>query len=73
MKMSNKTYDILKFIALLILPVSELISALASVWGIPYGAEIVATLVAVDVFMGALVKIAADGYNKGQEADDNVE
>ena len=65
MKMTNKAYDILKIIALLILPISELIGALANVWGFP-GDKIVATLVAVDVFIGALVKIASDQYHKGE-------
>ena len=67
MKMTNKAYDTLKFIALLILPVAELIGSLASVWGFEYGNEIVATLIALDVFMGAVVKIASDKYAKENE------
>lgn len=62
MIMSNKAYDILKFIALLILPVSEFVSTIASVWGLPYGPEVTATLVAADVLLGAIVKISADKY-----------
>ena len=64
MIISNKAYDILKFIALLILPISELISSLASIWGLPYGAQIVASLVAIDTFLGAFVKVSADAYRK---------
>ena len=66
MIISNKAYDILKFIALLILPISELISSLATIWGLPYGAQIVATLVAIDTFLGAFVKVSADAYRKNQ-------
>ena len=65
--MTNKAYDTLKIIALLILPISELIGALANVWGFP-GDKIVATLVAIDVFIGAIVKLASDDYQKKQEA-----
>lgn len=65
----NKTYDILKLIALLILPLSELVAALAHVWGLPYGSQIVATLVAIDAFLGAIVKISSDAYHKGDEDD----
>lgn len=64
--MSNKTYDILKFCALLILPVSEFVSALAGIWGIPYGQEITATLVAANVLLGSIVKVSADNYHKGE-------
>ena len=66
MKMSNRSYDILKIIALLILPISEFIGSMASIWGFEYGSQIVATLVALDVLMGYIVKIASDSYNKEQ-------
>ena len=66
MKMTNKAYDTLKFIALIILPISEFVGAMAHIWGFAYGAEIVATLVAVDALLGTLVKILADKYHKEQ-------
>lgn len=62
MILKNKTYDILKLIALLILPLSELVAAVAHIWGLPYGAQIVATLVAIDAFLGAVLKISSDAY-----------
>lgn len=67
MKMTNKTYDIIKIVALLILPISEFVGSLASIWGLPYGKEITATLVAFDVLFGVVVKIASDIYHKGEE------
>ena len=67
MKMSNKAYDTLKFFALLILPISAFVGKIASIWGLPYGDEITATLIALDVLVGAIVKIAADEYHKGEE------
>lgn len=66
MRMTNKTYDIIKIIALLILPISEFIGSIASIWGIPHGQEITATLVAFNVLFGVIVKIASDIYNKEQ-------
>ena len=63
MILSNKTYDIIKLIALLILPLSELVAALGHIWGLPRAAEITATLVALDAFLGAIVKICSDAYN----------
>jgi hypothetical protein len=42
MKLSNKIYDILKYVALIVLPaVGTLYFALAGIWGFPYGEEIV--------------------------------
>lgn len=64
-QMSNRTYDILKYIAQIVLPaVGTLYFALAKVWGLPYGAEIVGTITAVDAFMGAILKISTDNYHE---------
>lgn len=63
MKLSNETYDALKFIAQIVLPaVATLYSALAGIWGFPYGTEIVGTISAVDIFIGALLQISTDKY-----------
>ena len=66
--MSNKTYDILKWIALVVLPaLGTLYFALAQIWGFPYGAEIVGTLTALDAFLGALLGISTTIYNNRPE------
>ena len=65
MKLSNKAYDALKYIAQIVLPaIGTLYFALASIWGLPYGEEIVGTITAVDAFLGALLKISSDNYYK---------
>lgn len=65
MKLSNKTYDILKWVAMYFLPaLGTLYFALAAIWGFPYGEEIVGTLTAVDAFLGALLGISSAQYNK---------
>lgn len=68
--MSNKTYDIIKKIALLIAPAVVFMTALVDIWGIPYGSQIVATLAALDVFVGVAVEILAANYKKNQEKKD---
>ena len=71
MKMSNKVYDILKYIAQIVLPaLGALYFALAKIWGFPYGQEIVGTITAVDAFLGALLKISTDQYNQEQQPPD---
>ena len=65
MKMSNALYDALKYVAQIVLPaLGTLYAALAVLWGFPYGEQIVGTISAVDVFLGALLKISTDNYNK---------
>ncbi len=65
-KMSNDTYDILKYIAQIVLPAcGTLYGALAGIWGLPYGEQIVATIAAVDLFLGAVLHISTDNYKKG--------
>lgn len=65
--MSSKTYDVLKWIAQILLPaVGTLYFALASIWGLPYGEQVVGTITAVDAFLGALLGISTAKYNKGK-------
>lgn len=64
--MTNKTYDILKDTAQIYLPaLGTLYGALAGIWGLPYGEQIVPTIAAVDLFLGACLKISTNNYNKG--------
>lgn len=65
MKLSNRTYDILKFVAQILLPaLGTLYFALANIWGLPYGEQIVGTITAIDAFLGALLGISTAKYNK---------
>ena len=66
MKMDNKLYDILKYVAQIVLPaVATLYFALSQIWGLPYGEQIVGTITAIDAFLGALLGIRTYQYNKG--------
>ena len=65
MQMSNKTYDILKWIAQYGLPaIGTLYYALAGIWGLPKGEEVVGTITAIDAFLGVLLGISTAQYNK---------
>lgn len=69
--MSNKTYDLLKYIAMIVLPaLGTLYFALSSIWGLPYGEQIVGTITAVDAFMGALLGLSTAQYNKQKDEDE---
>ena len=68
MKMSNKVYDILKYITQIIIPaVATLYFALAGIWGFPYGEQIVGTLTAIDTLLGVCLGISNMNYKKGGE------
>ena len=69
MKMTNKMYDILKWIAQYFLPaVGTLYFALAGIWGLPYGEQVVGTITAVDAFLGVLLGISSAQYNKASSS-----
>ena len=67
MKLSNTTYDILKWIATLLLPaLGTLYFALASIWGFPYGEQVVGTITAIDAFLGAILGLSSATYYKDE-------
>lgn len=66
MKLSNKVYDVLKWIALYLLPaLGTLYFALSGIWGLPYGEQVVGTITAADTFLAVLLGISTATYNKG--------
>lgn len=68
--MSNKVYDILKWIALVALPaLTALWLTLANIWGFPYAEAIGATMAAITTFLGALLGISSYQYNKSLESE----
>ncbi|MBO7732745.1 MAG: phage holin [Methanobrevibacter sp.] len=72
--LKDSVYDILKFVAQVILPaLGTLYFALAQIWGLPYGEQIVGTITAVDAFLGALLGISTIQYNKQKGAQNGKE
>lgn len=68
--LSNKTYDVLKWIAQLLLPaLGTLYFALAGIWGFPYGEQIVGTITAIDTFLGVILGISTAQYRRNEPPD----
>lgn len=68
--MSDKLYDVLAIIGRLILPaLGTLYFALAKIWGLPLGEEIVGTLSAVTIFLNAVLKIKSDQFWRNFEKE----
>lgn len=65
MKLSNKMYDTLKWVAMYLLPaLGTLYFALSGIWGLPFGEQIVGTITAVDTFLGVILGISSNQYKK---------
>lgn len=73
MKMSNKVYDILKYVTTIALPaITVLYVTLSGIWGWPYAEEVAGTLAGVTVFLGAMLGISTAQYNKQKEMAENA-
>lgn len=72
--LSNKVYDILKYITIIVLPaIGALYAGLSQIWNLPYAAEIPATITVICTFLGAILCISTAQYNKQPTYGDAVE
>jgi hypothetical protein len=70
---NNRAYDAMKFIAQIALPaLGTLYFAIAGIWGLPYGEQIVGTITAIDVFLGAVLMVSASNYRKSDARYDGT-
>ncbi len=68
MKMTNKIYDVLKYIALIVLPaIGTLYFTLSGIWGFPYAEQVIGTITAISTFLGVLLGISTSQYNKSKK------
>lgn len=69
-KFSDKTYGVLKAIAMIYLPgLGTLYVTLAPVWNLPNAAGVGATILAVDTFLGTVLGISTAKYNQSDRYD----
>ena len=71
---NNKIYDVLKWVCMIGLPaIATLWFTLGKIWGFPYLAEIEASIIAVDTFLGALLGISNIRYlSRLEDIEDEV-
>lgn len=68
MKLSNKTYDVLKWVVILFLPaLGTLYFTLSGIWGLPYGEQVVGTITAFDTFLGVILGVSTVQYKKANK------
>lgn len=64
-KMSNETYDFLKYLVIIVLPaIGALYTGLSQIWTLPYAPEIPATITCVETFLGSVLLISSAEYNR---------
>ena len=72
-KLSDGTYNVLKWLALIALPaIATFWGVISKVWGIPFGTEIVTTITATATLIGTLIGISHININREKEEDDEV-
>lgn len=65
MILNDKIYNILKYLAQIVLPAfATLYLALAGIWNLPFGEQVSGTIMAIDTFLGVLLGISSASYNK---------
>lgn len=65
MKLSNKNFDRLKWVAMYLLPaIGTLYFTIASIWHLPYAEQVVGTVTALDTFLALILGISTNTYNK---------
>lgn len=72
MKLSNRTYDIIKWVALVVIPASAtLVLTVGKIWMLPYYDNIAATITAFGLFLAAIIGVSASQYNNMLNSEHN--
>lgn len=68
MKMTNKIYDVLKWVTMIALPaIGTLYFTLSGIWGFPYAEQVIGTITAISTFLGVILGISTSQYNKSKK------
>lgn len=68
MKLSNKAFDFLRFLAEIgITAVGTFYKVVAEIWGLPYGEAVLATCVALSTLVGVFTEWQRSQWNKAEE------
>ena len=71
--MSDKVYDVLKFIAQIVLQaLATFYLTLAGIWSLPYGEQISGTIMAIDTLLGAILMISSTKYNSNTVSNETI-
>ena len=72
MKLPDKTYNVLKWIAIVVLPaLSTLVFTIGGIWGWGFTEQVIGSIAAVDMFLGVVLGISTSQYNKTKNSTDS--
>ena len=61
--LGNVSYDVAKDAVTIYIPaLGVFYAAVAAIWGLPFSVEVVGTVAAVEVFLGAVLKVSSNRY-----------
>lgn len=72
MKLSNETYDILQKVVRIFVPLVIFLTALGDIWGFAWMGAVVATVSALELFLGSVLDISNTNYKKELEKMEDV-
>ncbi len=65
MTFTNKMYDVIKWLALIVLPaLGTLYVAMANIWGFPYASEVLPSIMGIAVFLGVVIEFVNYQWQK---------
>ena len=67
--MSNKTFNTLRTIEAIVVPLCTFLIAMTDTWDVPHATQIAATIAAVNVAFGAVIEALRKTYNKELEEE----
>jgi hypothetical protein len=68
MKLSNKVYDVLKWVALIALDaLGVFYSTISDIWALPFGDEVLKTCAALSVLIGTLIGVSSIKHKRETE------
>lgn len=74
MKLSNKAFDIIRFLCELLVPaIGTLYLGISRIWGLPFGDEVAKTCVCVSAFLGTFIGISRNAYKKTADLYEGIE
>lgn len=73
MVLSDKQYNVLKWVGLIVLPaIATLVKAVFPVWDLPYADAIATTCTALGVFVGTLIGVSQANMKPELDADEEA-
>ena len=72
MRISDRLYDILKWVQKILVLLATFYTTIANIWNLPFGDEISKTCLALATFMLGILEIASATYNKDMAGADEI-